>query len=523
MRHACVSPGSRSTPLALALDRHAGVTVHVHLDERSSAFFALGLAKALRRPVAVACTSGTAAAELFPAVVEASQARVPLYLLTADRPPRLRGTGANQTIDQVRLFGTYARAYLEPPVPASAADALAWRRIGREAVAACGGPQPGPVHINCSFEEPLVPAGDVVDVPGARPGARGARRIATPSRSRPTSIAPREELSGARGVVVAGIELVDGLERGRAARTAARVAAARGTHVGAPAAGVRRSRPVRRSSRRRRSSSGTGRRSCCRSAPRRRRARPRRSWPPPSGSSWSTCSTSTPTPSGRRRWRLRGRTRIGSRPELMHVAIQPAPEGLARVLAGRRRSTSAHAERWTSVLDATDEPTELRLARDLAAAVPEGGTLFVGNSMPIRDLDVAMAPRDGLQVLANRGASGIDGLVSTALGIATAGTGPTFALIGDLSFLYDAGALLWNGRRLPADLVLVVPNNRGGAIFGSLDQRDLPERDRLFVTPQDVDLAALCAAAGVGHARVERMSDLDGALARRARRAEASG
>ena len=177
--------------------------MHVHLDERSSAFFALGLAKALRRPVAVACTSGTAAAELFPAVVEASQARVPLYLLTADRPPRLRGTGANQTIDQVRLFGTYPRAYLDPPVPLSPDDALAWRRIGREAVAACGGPQPGPVHINCSFEEPLVPAGDVVDVPERDP-ARVERADRNPEPLAADVERAARELSGARGVVVAG-------------------------------------------------------------------------------------------------------------------------------------------------------------------------------------------------------------------------------------------------------------------------------------------------------------------------------
>ena len=127
VREACLSPGSRSTPLALALARHSDVTLHVMLDERAGGFFALGLAKATQRPVAVACTSGTAAAELFPAVIEASQARVPLVALTADRPPSVRGTGANQTIDQVELYGTYVRAYVEPPVPASLEDAASWR------------------------------------------------------------------------------------------------------------------------------------------------------------------------------------------------------------------------------------------------------------------------------------------------------------------------------------------------------------------------------------------------------------
>ena len=128
VRHACLSPGSRSTPLALALDREDRIRTHMHLDERSAAFFALGIAKATGAPVALACTSGTAAAEYLPAVVEASQSRTPIVVLTADRPPRLRGTGANQTIDQTDLYGRYARAYLEPPVPANASRC---RRVAR--------------------------------------------------------------------------------------------------------------------------------------------------------------------------------------------------------------------------------------------------------------------------------------------------------------------------------------------------------------------------------------------------------
>jgi 2-succinyl-5-enolpyruvyl-6-hydroxy-3-cyclohexene-1-carboxylate synthase len=530
MRHACVSPGSRSTPIALALERHAGVAVHVHLDERSSAFFAVGLAKALRRPVGVACTSGTAAAELFPAVVEASQARVPLYLLTADRPPRLRGTGANQTIDQVRLYGTYPRAYLDPPVPASAADALAWQRIGRDAVATCGGPQPGPVHINCSFDEPLVPTGYVIDVP-ERDHARVERADRNPEPVAADVDRAAKEMSGARGVVVAGSNWWT------ASSEAALLAQRLGWPLLAePTSGLRRSGWALAAGQ-----------SLISSTAFLDRHRPevvlQIGATPTTRASQAFVSAADrllvvdlfhpePDPERQATWRLaanpdrlaaalsgRSIARTGDAvmftgpiddlgghgEHLLTERIEPAPDGW---LASWEDADGRARRAMDEMLDATDAPTELRLARDLAAAVPEGGTLFVGNSTPIRDLDAAMAPRDGLQVLANRGASGIDGLVSTALGIAAAGTGPTVALIGDLSLLYDAGALLWNGQRPPADLVLVVPNNRGGAIFGSLAQRDLPERDRLFVTPQDVDLAALSTAAGVGHARVERMSDL---------------
>ena len=505
MRHACVSPGSRSTPLALALERHPGITVHVHLDERSSAFFALGLAKALRRPVAIACTSGTAAAELFPAVVEASQARVPLYLLTADRPPRLRGTGANQTIDQVRLFGAYPRAYLEPPVPSSAADALEWRAVGREAVAACGGPQPGPVHVNCSFEEPLVPTGDLVEVP-----ARDPERVSRPDRN-PEPLAAdvdraAQELSGVRGVVVAGSNWW--MPPGEVAILASRL---RWPLLAEPMSGLRQPAWAL--------AAGQALLGSDRFLERHRPEVVLQIGATPTTRATQRFVAAAerlvvvdlfhldPDPERRATWRLRADPdRLAT--QLIH-RVQPAPDDWKTDWT----DPDERARRaMDGVLDATDDPTELRLARDLAAAVPEGGTLFVGNSLPIRDLDIAMSPRDGLQVLANRGASGIDGLVSTALGVASAGIGPTFALIGDLSFLYDVGALLWNGTRLPADLVIVVANNRGGAIFGALDQRTLPERDRLFVTPQDVDIGAVCAAAGVGHHRVGQMSAFDGAL-----------
>ena len=431
-------------------------------------------------------------------------------MLTADRPPRLRGTGANQTIDQVRLYGAYTRAYLEPPVPSSAEDALAWRRSGREAVAACGGPQPGPVHVNCSFEEPLVPNGDLVEVP-----PRDPERVSRPE-GNPEPLAADvdravQELSGMRGVVVAGSNWW--MPPGEVAILASQL---RWPLLAEPMSGLRQPAWALAAGQALLGSEGF-------------LERHRPEVVLQVGATPTTRATQRfvaaaerlvvvdlfhmdPDPEHRATWRLHADPeRLAT--QLVH-RVQPAPDDWKAAWT----DLDERARRAMDVvLDATDEPTELRLARDLAAAVPEGGTLFVGNSLPIRDLDIAMSPRDGLQVLANRGASGIDGLVSTALGAASASTGPTFALIGDLSFLYDVGTLLWNGARLPADLVIVVANNRGGAIFGALDQRTLPERDRLFVTPQDVDIGAVCTAAGVAHHGLRADVRLRRSAARRAR------
>lgn len=500
VRTASCSPGARSTPLALALSRDPRIELHVHLDERSSAFFALGIAKALRRPVAVLTTSGTAAAELFPAVVEAAQSRTPLILLTGDRPPRLRGTGANQTIDQEELFGGYAHAYLEPPVPAVLEHPQEWRRAARAALGACGGPTPGPVQVDCPFDEPLVP--EDLDVPTGEPEPSSQRDdAAAPPRENDVA-AVAEAVSGASVAVVVGTsawsppgslaflaerlgwavlaEPTSNLRRPGSALAAGQALLAAGGWLDAHAPEVVVQAGAAPTTRATQALVARAERLVVVDA-----------------------RHLEPDPTGRADLRVRSDpSRLAE--ALAGSGVDPAP----RAWLDEWRLADATARRTLDeVLDRTPAPTELQIARDVAAAIPSPGTLFVGNSMPVRDLDLAMAPRDGLDVLANRGASGIDGLVSTALGIAAAGPrpagpGPTVALVGDLSLLHDAGALLWNGRR-GANLTLVVPNNGGGRIFSLLDQRRLPELDPLFTTPHDVDLGDLCTAAGARHARVD--------------------
>jgi 2-succinyl-5-enolpyruvyl-6-hydroxy-3-cyclohexene-1-carboxylate synthase len=496
MEHACVSPGSRSTPIALALGRHPHIRVHVHLDERASAFFALGIAKATGRPVGVACTSGTAVAELFPAVVEASMSRTTLVLLTGDRPPELRGVGANQTIDQPGIFGAYVRASIDAPVPGDELDEERWHELMVEATRAAMGPPPGPIHLNMPFREPLVPSD--ITFPAADPPGMEHAVVFAPEPEEIETLR-REMSSTDRGVILAGSM------RASPASLVELTRRSRWPLIAEPTSGHRRPGALRAGQFLLADEAFTS------------------SHTPDVVLQFGAAPTSR---AGLELVRRADRLLIVDQDHLvadphrkasLRLRVEAAalePE-LTEALESRAETAWWHewhdADRSARVavdaeLDRDHRPFEGRVARDLAASLPEPSTLVVGSSMPVRDLDVYMAPRTGVGVIANRGASGIDGFVSTALGVSAAGV-PTTAYCGDLTLLHDVGSLLWSARR-GDHAVFVVPNNDGGAIFSFLAQRELPEFEELFATPHGLDFISICAAAGAGHARVERADEL---------------
>ncbi len=514
LREVVLAPGSRSTPLAMAFfeaGRQHRIRLHVRIDERSASFTALGLARASRRPVAMLCTSGTAAANFHPAVIEADESGVPLVVLTADRPPELRGIGANQAIDQIKLYGGAVRWFCEVGLPeARPGMAGYWRSLACQAWAHAAGrrgapdPWPGPVHLNLPFREPLVPTGDEPwpEPLDGRPGGRPWTSFGDGGGAAGELELPWTE----RGVVVCGDGDYD-------ARALARLAERAGWPVLAePSSGARR---------------GPNALSAYQyllAAPEFVQAR----------------QPDLIVSAGRPGLSRAQIAFLGAKSARRHVVVAPGPgrwadpqraatdvasalrlTGTAGALAagsgswldGWRRADAAARRAVDAVLDDDENLTEPRLARDLATAVPEGSLLWTASSQPVRDIDCGLPPRADLRVLASRGASGIDGTTLSAIGAALAHGGPAYALIGDLAFLHDAAGLALGPDEPRPDLCLVVVNNDGGGIFSTLEQAAFPGSfERLFGTPHGAVLHHLAAAFGLPYQRLEQPGDLTKAL-----------
>ncbi|HEX2272911.1 MAG TPA: 2-succinyl-5-enolpyruvyl-6-hydroxy-3-cyclohexene-1-carboxylic-acid synthase, partial [Acidimicrobiales bacterium] len=505
---AALAPGSRSTPLALALAADGRIRLEVFLDERSAAYFAVGAAKASGRPAVVLTTSGTAATLLHPAVVEARQSRAPLIACTADRPPELRDTGANQAIDQLKLFGDAVRWFAEVGVPVDVPGAgRYWRSVAARAVAEALGPPAGPVHLNLPFREPLVPSDEpVVEAPG-RPD--GAPWVTSPARRPPPHRDDVERLAEAvsanrRGVVLAG------WGAGARPETVERFARVAGWPVLADVVSGLRTGPLAVSTYD----------ALLRAAAFAQAHRPDlvvRLGAAPTGraaSAWLDHSVPQVLVDPDGAWLDPQR----SASERLVADPDALLDGVTAALA-ERPSDGGWLEGWLAaegcarqaldrLLDSWDTPFEGRVARDLAAGLPTGATLVAGSSMPVRDLESFAAPRSGLRVLSNRGASGIDGFASTVLGAAAVTEAPVAALCGDLTLLHDMAGLLGAARR-ELDATIVVLDNDGGGIFSFLPQAALDEHfERLFGTPHGVDLPAVASSLGVPAVRAERADDV---------------
>ncbi|WP_295387448.1 2-succinyl-5-enolpyruvyl-6-hydroxy-3-cyclohexene-1-carboxylic-acid synthase [uncultured Thiodictyon sp.] len=513
VRHLILSPGSRSTPVILAAQRRPGLTLTPILDERSAAFFALGLARAGARPVALLATSGSAPAHWYPAVMEASAAAVPLILLSADRPPEWRGWGANQTADQTRLFGAQVRAFHDPGAPVDTpAGRRAMTALGRRAAAVSQGLRPGPVHINLPLREPLVSRADAGLPPPAQwpdVGGQIAQSLTLP----PGLI---ERLHG-RGLIYCGPDH----PRPGFPAAVARCAAALGVPLLAdPLSELR-----------------------CGTLP---GLDPGRS---PRIARYKTLVRNPQAAAALRPdWVLRfGRAPISKTvldwlPGIPLILVDPAerwsdpahelaqegslhlavdPTALCHALAAAAPvADPIWLARWTraegqlAALAAdylADAPwCEAHLIGDLMARLPAGEGLLCANSLPIRQFETWSGSREApLAVFGNRGVSGIDGQLSTLAGLNAAGI-PTTGLLGDLSFLHDLSGLMLAAR---LDRPCIVINNGGGRIFDYLPQHGLPDFERLWRTPRPVAIEALAGSFGLSHRRVGDSAGWRAALA----------
>ncbi len=511
LREVVIAPGSRSTPLAMAfgdLEQRGRLRLHVRIDERSASFAALGLAKASRRPVVVLCTSGTAAANFHPAVIEADESGVPLLVLTADRPPELRSTGASQAIDQIKLYGSAVRWFCEAGVPERRAGAVAyWRSLACQAwghAAGSAGGLAGPVHLNLAFRDPLTPdnlsgvAGDH-DWPESldgRPDAMPWTRFEPGGAAAGQLDLPWTE----RGVVICGdgdydaAALVDLAEQAGWPLLAEPSSGARRGPNALPAYQYLLATPEFMAAHRPEVLVSAGRPGLSR---------------PQSALLAGPAARHVVIGQGPGRWAdpQRAATDVASGIRLS------TPARTTSWLDGWRRAGDAAWRAVDAVLDEEDRLTEPRLARDLVQWLPEDALLWAASSMPVRDIDFHALTRADVRILANRGTSGIDGTVSAAIGAALAHDGPAFALIGDLAFLHDAPGLALGPSEPRPDLCLVVVNNDGGGIFSTLEQASFTGSfERLFGTPHGAGLNHLAAAFGLPYQRLDQPEDLGKAL-----------
>ena len=513
VRHAVVSPGSRSTPIALEIANRHEIEMHIFHDERSAAFTALGIAKASGVPAILVCSSGTAAVEFHPAIVEAHHSEVPILICTADRPAELQGVGAPQTIDQQNLYGVSVRKFVNAEV-ADDSESHTWRQIARDLFATSLGKVRGPVHLNLRFREPLMGVATSLP-PRHESSATIAEKVVSPSARSIRKL--KKALNATNGVIIAGPEnyrvesilrLAETLSWPVLAdpRSGARVPS---KFVVAAADSILRDEDFAK------------------------KLQPQvvlrfgtlpaskvvNSWLASSGAKQIVITT-TPT--------LVDPDRLCA----LHI-VGEIDELCAELVSARSNEQSklddfSWLDLWGTAENSAqrsintalaDEPglSEPGVARSLYGLLPEASNLVVSNSMPIRDVEWFAASRTGLRVYSNRGANGIDGVVSTAVGIALATRQPTTLLIGDIALLHDVNGLISLATR-NIDLRIVVIDNDGGGIFSFLPQAQALEAtkfEKIFGTPHGVNLKLLAHAHQIDTHEIANLSDFAEVLSQR--------
>ncbi len=512
-----VSPGSRSTPFTLAAARTAGLTLRAVVDERCAAFMALGYARVTGRPAAVLCTSGSAAANYLPAVVEASQAHLPLVVLTADRPLDVQHAQAAQTIDQLKLYGSFARAFFDLGLPDSSPSALTGaRRAVAQAVATAQGPLPGPVHLNLRARKPLEPRPAQTEAERAL-GAKVSRLLEKPlARYAPEPLFANEAvLAAARTLKAAGSGMIVvgpvSASTKSLAEPLAKLAELTGFPIYAEAPSQVRFALAEHAL-----------------------SAPLFDWLIATADSAERLVPdvvlsvgATPTSSAYERWAQRVPTRLvfaehgypdalgsaelvasgdlerGLSALCQELSRSAAPREPSAFLRQLRAAHEACARRVAEALAApASQLTEGAAVKSVVESLPADAVLALGNSLPIRDVDAYVTRAKRLRVTCQRGANGIDGLVSGAIGSAVGSGAPTLLLLGDVSLLHDVGALA-SARLAQTPLVIAVIDNAGGRIFDQLPVHQLytgdAELSSLWLTPNPAELSHAAAFFGLSY------------------------